>query len=56
MMTVGCILGLVLLKIMDSKIVLRIFTIASFVIPDVSSIWNAKMALLDFRLSDFVFR
>jgi FHS family L-fucose permease-like MFS transporter len=53
MMTVGCILGLVLLKILDSKIVLRIFTAASFVVLTFTLFGNARMALFGFPALGF---
>jgi FHS family L-fucose permease-like MFS transporter len=53
MMTVGCILGLVLLKIIDSKIVLRIFTAASFAVLTLTLFGNAKMALIGFPAMGF---
>jgi fucose permease len=53
MMTVGCILGLVLLKIIDSKIVLRLFTIASFVFLTLALFGGPKMALIGFPALGF---
>lgn len=53
MMTVGCVLGLVLLKIMDSKIVLRIFASAAFIVLSVTLFGNAKMALIGFPAMGF---
>jgi fucose permease len=53
MMTVGCILGLVLLKIIDSKIVLRIFSVACFVILSITLFGNARMALFGFPALGF---
>jgi fucose permease len=53
MMTVGCILGLVLLKIIDSKIVLRIFSAACFVILSITLFGNARMALFGFPALGF---
>jgi fucose permease len=53
MMTVGCILGLVLLKIIDSKIVLRIFTAASFVFLTLALFGGVKMALIGFPALGF---
>jgi len=53
MMTVGCILGLVLLKIMDSKIVLRFFTAASFGFLTLALFGGAKMALFGFPALGF---
>ena len=53
MMTVGCILGLVLLKIIDSKIVLRIFAAAGFVVLTFTLFGNARMALFGFPALGF---
>jgi len=53
MMTVGCILGLVLLKIIDSKIVLRIFTAASFVVLTFTLFGGSKIALIGFPALGF---
>jgi fucose permease len=53
MMTVGCILGLVLLKILDSKIVLRIFSAACFVVLTITLFGNARMALFGFPALGF---
>jgi FHS family L-fucose permease-like MFS transporter len=53
MMTVGCILGLVLLKIIDSKIVLRIFTAAAFVALTFTLFGSAKIALIGFPALGF---
>jgi fucose permease len=53
MMTVGCILGLVLLKIIDSKIVLRIFAAASSAVLTLTLFGNAKMALFGFPALGF---
>jgi fucose permease len=53
MMTVGCVLGLVLLKIIDSKIVLRIFTVASLVVLSFTLFGNAEFALIGFPALGF---
>ena len=53
MMTVGCLVGLVLLKIIDSKIVLRIFAAASFGVLTMTLFGNAKMALFGFPAMGF---
>jgi fucose permease len=53
MMTVGCILGLFLLKIMDSKIVLRIFTIAALVILTFTLFGKVEYALIGFPALGF---
>jgi fucose permease len=53
MMTVGCIPGMALLKVMDSKLVLRIFTIAAIVIL-IGTLWgNAQFALFGFPALGF---
>jgi len=53
MMTIGCILGLVLLKILDSKIVLRIFTLAALIILTFTLFGSVKAALLGFPALGF---
>lgn len=53
MMTVGCFLGLILLKIMDSKIVLRIFTLAALVILAFTLFGSIRMALFGFPALGF---
>jgi fucose permease len=53
MMTVGCILGLVLLKIIDSKIVLRIFSSATFIVLTFTLFGSAKVALFGFPALGF---
>ena len=53
MMTVGCVLGLVLLKILDSKIVLRIFSATSFIVLTLTLFGNARMALFGFPALGF---
>lgn len=53
MMTVGCVLGLVLLKIIDSKIVLFIFSTSSFIVLSITLFGNAKMALFGFPALGF---
>jgi MFS transporter, FHS family, L-fucose permease len=53
MMTVGCILGLVLLKVIDSKIVLRIFTGAALIVLTVTLFGNAKTVLFGFPALGF---
>lgn len=53
LMTVGCFLGLGLLKIMDSKIVLRIFTLAALIILSLTLFGNEKMALAGFPALGF---
>jgi len=53
MMTIGCILGMALLKVMDSKIVLRIFTSAAIVVLIFTLFGNAKFALFGFPALGF---
>jgi len=53
MMTVGCFLGLVLLKIMDSKIVLRFFTLAALLILTFTLFGSVKAALFGFPALGF---
>lgn len=53
LMTIGCILGLFLLKIMDSKIVLRIFTLAALIILTFTLFGNVKFALFGFPALGF---
>lgn len=53
MMTVGCILGLVLLKVMDSKLVLRIFTFSALIILTITLFGKAEFALIGFPALGF---
>ena len=53
MMTVGCVLGLVLLKIIDSKIVLRIFASATFIVLTFTLFGSARIALIGFPALGF---
>lgn len=53
MMTLGCIPGLFLLKIIDSKIVLRVFTAAALVILVFTLFGGVKMALFGFPALGF---
>jgi FHS family L-fucose permease-like MFS transporter len=53
LMTVGCVLGLVLLKIIDSKIVLRIFASATFIALTFTLLGSARMALIGFPALGF---
>ena len=53
MMTIGCFLGLFLLKVMDSKIVLRIFTVSALVILTFTLFGSVKMALFGFPALGF---
>lgn len=53
MMTVGCVLGLGLLKVMDSKIVLRIFTVTAVGALTFSLFGKAELALIGFPVLGF---
>jgi len=53
MMTVGCFLGLVLLKVMDSKIVLRIFTICTLIVLTFTLFGSTNIALFGFPAIGF---
>jgi MFS transporter, FHS family, L-fucose permease len=53
MMTVGCVLGLVLLKVLDSKVVLRIFTAAALVILTFTLFGSVRLALFGFPALGF---
>ena len=53
MMTVGCFLGLFLLKIMDSKIVLRIFTLTALIILTFTLFGKVRFALFGFPALGF---
>lgn len=53
LMTVGCFFGMWLLKILDSKIVLRIFSVASLVVLSLTLWGNAGMALIGFPALGF---
>ncbi len=53
MMTIGCILGLILLKVMDSKLVLRIFTFTALVVLTFTLFGKAEFALIGFPALGF---
>jgi FHS family L-fucose permease-like MFS transporter len=53
MMTVGCVLGLVLLKVIDSKIVLRIFACTALVVLTFTLFGKAEIALIGFPALGF---
>lgn len=53
MMTLGCIPGLFLLRIMDSKIVLRMFTVAALVILVLTLFGSREIALIGFPALGF---
>ena len=53
LMTIGGVLGLVLLKLMDSKLVLRLFTILAMVCVAIGLFSGGQMALWAFPISGF---
>ncbi|MCT4602504.1 MAG: MFS transporter [Marinifilum sp.] len=53
LMSLGCLLGLLLLKLIDSKLVLKIFTTASVVSVLVALFGSAQLSLIAFPLSGF---
>lgn len=53
MMTVGCFLGLVLLKVIDSKIVLRIFTAAALIVLTITLFGKTQLAIIGFPALGF---
>lgn len=53
LMTVGCFLGLALLKILDSKVVLRIFTFAALIILTFTLFGTVRLALFGFPALGF---
>lgn len=53
LMTVGGILGLILLKILDSKLVLRLFTSMAIISFTIAIFASAKLSLLAFQASGF---
>jgi fucose permease len=53
LMTIGCFLGLFLLKVTDSKIVLRIFTVAALIILTFTLFGGVRFALLGFPALGF---
>jgi len=53
MMTVGCLLGMALLKVMDSKMVLRIFTSAAIIILIFTLFGSVQFALFGFPALGF---
>ena len=53
LMTIGGVLGLILLKLLDSKIVLRWFTVLAMISLAIGLFGNSKMALLAFPISGF---
>lgn len=53
MLTVGCLLGLVLLRILDSKVVLRIFTLSAMLVLAMVLFGTKQVALLGFPALGF---
>jgi fucose permease len=53
MLTIGCLLGMLLLKFIDSKLVLRIFVIAAMVILTLTLFGNEQMAVYGFPALGF---
>ncbi len=53
LMTLGCLLGMGLLKLLDSKVVLRVFVVAAFVVLTLTLFGSAKMALYGFPALGF---
>lgn len=53
MLTIGCLLGLVLLKLLDSKLVLKIFSIAAIVVLGITLWGNSTVALFGFPALGF---
>jgi fucose permease len=53
MMTIGSVPGMILLKVMDSKMVLRIFTISAIVLLPCTLLGNSKFALFGFPALGF---
>ncbi len=53
LLTLGCLLGLILLKFIDSKLVLRIFTIGAILSLVLALFGTAKMSMMAFSISGF---
>jgi FHS family L-fucose permease-like MFS transporter len=53
LMSIGCVLGLVLLKLLDAKVVLAAFTLLAFVSVGLALFGPAQTALLAFPMSGF---
>jgi fucose permease len=53
MLTIGCLLGLLLLKIMDSKVVLRYFSLAAILVLLLTLLGNKEIALIGFPALGF---
>jgi fucose permease len=53
LLTIGCLLGLGLLKVMDSKLVLKIFAIAALIVLTLTLFGSAQMAVFGFPALGF---
>jgi fucose permease len=53
LMSIGCVLGLVLLKLLDAKVVLASFTLLAFVSVGLALFGSAQTALIAFPMSGF---
>lgn len=53
LMTIGCLLGLLLLKLLDSRLILKIFAIAAIVLLTAAIFGPAEIALVAFPLTGF---
>ena len=53
LMSIGCLLGLVLLKLLDAKVVLAAFTLLAFVSVGLALFGSAQTALVAFPMSGF---
>ena len=53
LMSIGCVLGLVLLKLLDAKVVLAAFTLLAFVSVGLALYGSAQTALIAFPMSGF---
>ncbi len=53
LITIGCLLGMALLKVLDSKLVLRIFTIAAIIALSFTLFGNSEMAQFGFPALGF---
>lgn len=53
LLTIGCLLGLGLLKVMDSKLVLKIFAVAALIVLTLTLFGSAQMAIFGFPALGF---
>lgn len=53
LMSVGCLLGLVILKLVDSKLVLKVFSILAMVTVAIALFGSAQMSLWSFSIAGF---